>query len=81
MQDIPIGEIGYQFLCEFEGDYFSCKVETNILEQHVAFYPLLEEIVGKKKIFNVGCWITGNTTIVWDRYRNGPSYVIQTQKR
>ena len=67
LKEIPIGEIGYQFLRESEGYYYLCEVEKIILEKHVALYPLLEELMAKRNIVNVGCRIIDNTTIVWDR--------------
>ena len=49
LQEISVGEIGYHFLREYKGEYSSCKVEKIILKQHVAVYPFLEKIDGKKK--------------------------------
>ena len=59
LKEIPIGEIGYQFLGECEGYYYLCEVERIIIEQHGARNPtLLEGINGKKK--DPQCWVSDN---------------------
>ena len=56
LKEIPIGDVGYQFLRESEGDFFSCRVEKIIIERQGARNPtLLEEINGKKK--DRQCWV------------------------
>ena len=50
LREIPIGDVGWPFLREVEGDFFSCVVEKIIIERQGARNPtLLEEINGKKK--------------------------------
>ena len=59
LKEIPIGEIGYQFLRESEGDFFSCVVKKIIIERQGARNPtLLEEINGEKK--DRKCWVSDN---------------------
>ena len=67
LKEIPIGEIGYQFLRGSEGYYYSCEVEKIILENILLCTLCWKNLIAKRKIVNVGCWIIDHTTIVWDR--------------
>ena len=57
LNEIPIGDAGYQFLRESEGYFFSCVVEKIIIERQGARNPtFLKKINGEKK--DCQCWVS-----------------------